>query len=137
VVKADPNEDYAKTALSRGYERLATIHAEMGDVAGALDLNDQCVQMFRDRVAQHPERPNVWHEYADATFRIARRDTDLLLTPATRSAVRAHSASRVSALLDELERTQARWLRERRGSPLAPSAAQIRAERGRLAQPVS
>ena len=137
VVRADPNEDFAKTALSRGYERLASIHGEMGDVAGALDLNDQCVQMFRDRVAQHPERPNVWHEYADATFRIARRETDLLLMPATRPAFRVRAASRASALLDELERTQARWLHERRGSPLPPSAAQIRAERGRLAQPTS
>jgi hypothetical protein len=89
------------------------------------------------RLAQHPERSNVWHEFADAAFRTARRDADLLRAPATGRAFRARAASRVSALLDELERTQARWLRERRGPALAPAATAIRAERDRLQRPAS
>jgi non-specific serine/threonine protein kinase/serine/threonine-protein kinase len=132
VVKADPNEDFAKTALARGYERLAIIHNEMGDVPGALDLNDRRVEIFRDRLTQHPERLNLWHEYADVAFNVAQKDVEWLLAPTAPAGSRARGAPRVSALLDELERTQARWLRERRGAALPPTAADIQAERDRL-----
>jgi non-specific serine/threonine protein kinase/serine/threonine-protein kinase len=132
VVNTDPNEDFAKTALARGYERLAEIHKELGDVPGALDLNDRRVEIFRGRLAQHPDRLNLWHEYADVVFNVARKDADWLLAGTAPAVSRARGVSRVSALLDELERTQARWLRERLGAPLPPAATAIRAERDRL-----
>jgi eukaryotic-like serine/threonine-protein kinase len=137
IVKADPNEDFAKLALARGYARLSNIHGESGDVAGALELNDRGVQIFRDRLAQHPERPNVWREYADNAFQIAHRDANVLLAAKTPSALRLQCTSRVMALLDELERTQARWLQERRGAPLPPDGAAIRTERQRFQRPTS
>ncbi|HYT74912.1 MAG TPA: serine/threonine-protein kinase [Vicinamibacterales bacterium] len=126
VVAQDPEEDFAKIALARGYERLATIRGRLGDVAAALDYNRRRIRVYRDRLDAHPERDNVWREYAQAAFDAARASLDLLESSRSR-----RLAPQVGGFLDDLAAVQKRWARGKHAGALPPAADALKKERER------
>lgn len=122
VVAADPQEDFAKGALARGYERLATIHGRIGDLSRALDASSRRVAVYRERLAEHPERDHFWGEFTAAAFSAAQTQLrwaeERKADPAARTAL-----EHAKRLLDEIERTQARW-RSRGGTAALPPDAE-------------
>ncbi|MGH9408351.1 MAG: hypothetical protein ACRD1V_02735, partial [Vicinamibacterales bacterium] len=131
VVREDPNEDFAKAALGRGYDRLASIGAQAGHPTVALEYSAKGRQTYRDRLQAHPERDNVWREFAEAAL----DDIDglLVLASNTSRAARRPVVVRVDALLDELQENQEQWTRGKHAGELPPSAAQLSAARARVA----
>jgi len=74
----NPDDDFVKTALARGYGRLAQLLTRAHDTPGMISSLEQQLDVLRRRVAAHPERPNVWHEYAEAAFAAIRTTADAL-----------------------------------------------------------
>jgi len=89
----DPDDDFLKTALARGYGRLAQLLTKAHDTPGMISSLDQQLDVLRRRVAAHPERPNVWYEYATAAFAAIRMTAAVVeqggvaAPPATRRAL--------------------------------------------------
>ena len=131
VVKDDPNEDFAKTSLARGYERLALVHSYLGHVAETIDYNRRRVQVYRDRLDAHPERDHLWTDYTRTLLDSAHFHVSLAGSVKTAEAGRRHAAQ-ARALLDEIAATQAQWAREKRGAPLPPDAKAVAAVRDSL-----
>jgi eukaryotic-like serine/threonine-protein kinase len=132
VVEEDPDEDFAKTALARGYDRLAIIHGRLGDVAESFSFTRQRIAVFRGRLDAHPERENVWREYVDAAFGGAVGCLDLLETPRTPPRVRRERAPEVGALLDQIASVRTRWTREKHPGILPPPDADLNQVRDRV-----
>jgi hypothetical protein len=53
-VNDDPEEDFAKVSLARGYERLALIHERLGDAATSAEYGRKRLQVFRQRARRAP-----------------------------------------------------------------------------------
>ena len=89
----DPDDDFVKTALARGYGRLAQLLTKAHDTPGMIASLEQQLDVLRRRVTAHPERANVWYEYATAAFAAIRMTADALerggaaAPPATRRAL--------------------------------------------------
>jgi tetratricopeptide (TPR) repeat protein len=131
VVREDPDEDFAKVSLARGYERLALIRGRLGDVAPSIDYNRRRLQVFRDRMAAHPERDNLWREYTLAVFNAAQFHAGMI-DSAKGPAERRLLAARVTALLDDVATTQGKWKQAKRPGALPPAAADIEKVRAGL-----
>jgi non-specific serine/threonine protein kinase/serine/threonine-protein kinase len=132
VVRDDPNEDFARTSLARGYERLALVHSYLGHVAETIDSNARRVQIYRDRLETHPERSHFWSDYTRILLDAAQFHASLAQPAKTPPAARARHAARTKALLEEIAAVQARWTREKRGAPLPPDAKAMDAVRASL-----
>jgi tetratricopeptide (TPR) repeat protein len=129
----DPNEDFAKLAVARGYQRLALIHERLGDAATSMSYSQKRAQVYRQRLTAHPGRETVWTDFTQHVFDAAhgaRRAIEASTLPA---AERRRLASMTSALLDEVASVQAGWLKKKPGSPSTPSPAAMAEERSRLA----
>jgi tetratricopeptide (TPR) repeat protein len=134
VVAADPDDDFARLALARGFERLALVHQGLGDAATAVDYGQKRVQVFRQRLANHPERDQVWAEFTQNTFAAAQAGRQAIAAAPSLPAGERHRLAEVTAQwLDEIASVQQKWRRERPGKPLAPEADAIAEERSRLA----
>jgi non-specific serine/threonine protein kinase/serine/threonine-protein kinase len=132
VVAEDPAEDFAKVSLARGYDRLAIIRGRMGEVAASFDYTRQRISVYRDRLDAHPERENVWREYAQAAFSAAGACLDLLESPGTPPRIARARAADVAAILDQLTATRERWTREKHAGALPPSDDDLGRARERL-----
>jgi tetratricopeptide (TPR) repeat protein len=130
AVAADPEEDFARVALARGYDRQAGLRGRLGDVAGALETQLRRIAIYERRLEEHPERDNVWREYAQAAFGAAASSLDLLEKAPSR-VVRRQGARHVRHILDDLVRTRDRWAAENRNGALAPSDEDLRQAIGR------
>jgi non-specific serine/threonine protein kinase/serine/threonine-protein kinase len=131
VVRDDPDEDFAKISLARGYERLALVHSYMDHVEETIDNNRRRIQVYRDRLEAHPDREHLWKDYTRIMLDAARFHADLAQSSKTPSA-RTRHAARSRALLDDIAAVQARWTRENRGAPLPPDSKAMDAVRARL-----
>ncbi|HET7694168.1 MAG TPA: serine/threonine-protein kinase [Vicinamibacterales bacterium] len=131
VVRDDPNDDFARTSLARGYERLALVHSYLGHVAETIDSNRRRIRIYRDRLDAHPDRTHLWTEYTRTLLNAAQFHADLAAS-AKQAAVRNPHAARARALLDDIAAVQAQWAREKRGAPLPPDAKAVDAVRGKL-----
>lgn len=132
VVDEDPSEDFAKTALSRGYERLATIHGRLGNLGLSFDFGRQGIAVMRRRLEAHPERENVWREYGQTTLAAVGKSLDLLESQTTTPRVRRTRAPEVAAMIDQLALVRERWIREKRSGVPVPSDDDLRLVRERL-----
>src|SRR5205814_7066344 len=56
VVDQDPANDFARTSLARGYDRLGNAHRFLHNVTAALDYTDRALRIYRGRMDAHPER---------------------------------------------------------------------------------
>ncbi len=126
VVAEDPGEDFAKVALARGYERLAIVRRRLGDMTAALDYCRRRIDVYRDRLAVHPERDNVWNEYSAALFSATTMALDLGETAGTSPAARQTAARAAGGMLDQVAALQAR---------LAPACGTFRKRDGPFASP--
>jgi tetratricopeptide (TPR) repeat protein len=131
VVRDDPNDDFARVSLARGYERLALVHSYLGHVDETIDSNRRRLQVYRDRMEAHPERDHLWTQYTQTMLDAARFHASLAGSSKSPGAGRRH-AGRARALLDDIAAVQARWTREKRGGPLAPDAKALDAVRASL-----
>jgi tetratricopeptide (TPR) repeat protein len=78
AAKQDPDDDFMKTSLARGYGRLAQLLTRAQDADGVIAALEQQLDVLRGRITAHPERPNVWHEYASAAFSAIRMTAEVL-----------------------------------------------------------
>jgi hypothetical protein len=104
VVDQDPANDFARTSLARGYDRLGNAHRFLHNVTAALDYTDRALRIYRGRMDAHPERDFTWREYATALFSDIRTDAQWLATcpVAERPRLRAQSSVR-----DRIEKARA------------------------------
>jgi eukaryotic-like serine/threonine-protein kinase len=134
VVTIDPANDFANTALARGYARLANIRGRQGDISAALDYTHRRIDIFRRRLDAHPERERLWRDYTGALLNAAQTLDELLAQPGTSAGVRRECVPKTSALLDQIVATEQRWAREKHAGDLPPTTDAIQQERTRLGQ---
>jgi tetratricopeptide (TPR) repeat protein/tRNA A-37 threonylcarbamoyl transferase component Bud32 len=125
VVAADPDEDFAKGALARGYDRQASLQARVGDRAAAVDTQMRRVTIYERRLKEHPDRANFIRDYASVAFSASRACLEYLESGTAPSTLRARSARRVEAVLDDVARVRARWIAEKRDGAIAPSEDEL------------
>jgi tetratricopeptide (TPR) repeat protein len=131
IVREDPNEDFAKVALGRGYDRLALVWAGLGRADTALDFSAKGRQVFRERLRAHPERDYTWSDFTTSAMHNV--DDLLVLAPRSSAAGRQQIGLRAASILDELQDLKDRWAREKHAGELPPSIEQLHAERARVA----
>lgn len=131
VVTEDPNEDFAKQALARGYDRLALIWTTLGRADSALAFAAKARAIYRERLRAHPERENVWQEFT--TTSLASVDELVGFAPKLGPAGRRQLALGVGSMLDEIQSVKERWARGGHAGDLPPSLEQVQASRARLA----
>ena len=132
VVAANPDDDFAKTSLARGHERVALLLGTLGDVDGALDAEDARIAVFTERRLAHPDREAAWKDEAVTIFNAAQRSLDLL--EAQRPTIDRPAVQRVRAMLDRLTSLHTDWARQSRTAALPPPQLQeMRARCERLA----
>jgi len=131
VVRDDPDQDFAKTALARGYERLALVHSNLGHVAEAIDNNRRRIQIYRDRLEAHRDREHFWGDYTRTLLNAAQFHAGLAHS-AKEPSGRARHAAYARSLLDDIAKVQARWTQEKRGAPLPPDTKAIEDVRAKL-----
>jgi non-specific serine/threonine protein kinase/serine/threonine-protein kinase len=124
VVKTNPDDDFAKTSLARGHERLASLLGTLGDVEGALTADEARIRVFTERRLAHPDREASWKDEATAIFGAAQRSLDLL--DAHRAALHRATAQRVRAMLDRLTILHSDWTRQSHPTGLPPSSQELR-----------
>jgi tetratricopeptide (TPR) repeat protein len=134
IATIDPANDFAMTALARGYDRLVSIRARQGDMAAALEYTHRRIDVFRRRLDAHPERDRLWREYTDVLFNATQTLDELLALPGTSAGVRREYVPKTSALLDQIVATEQRWASEKHAGDLPPTADAIQQERARLGQ---
>ena len=131
VATEDPTEDFAKTSLARGDDRLSMIWARLGRADTALDYSARARTIYRARLDAHPERDYVWRELVNAE--LANIDDLLELAPNSPAGGRRQIAHRAGATLDDFENLKLQWARGKHRGELPPSDDQLRALRARLA----
>jgi len=129
VAASNPDDDFAKTSLARGHERVASLLGALGDVDGALAADEARIRVFTERRLAHPDREAAWKDEATAAFSAAQRSLDLL--EAQPASTRRARVPRVRAMLDRLTALHADWARHPRAPVLAPSPQQLREMLGR------
>jgi tetratricopeptide (TPR) repeat protein len=135
VVASEPKDEFARLSLARGYHRLAGIDAERGRVAESLEWHDRRVQLYRAHLDAHPERDSAWRDYAQAAVGSLTASLDMLEAKPP-GARRAHLAQ-ISAMLQTLVATRARWVKEGRAGEFVPTdeGLQLVAQRLKRLQP--
>ena len=78
AVAADPNDDFAKSALARGYERVASLLGRLGDIGAAVEAQRERIAVYEARRSAHPERDAVWADETTAALDAALKLLDLL-----------------------------------------------------------
>lgn len=131
AVKQDPHDDFAKASLARGYERLGGVYASLGLLPTALATHDKALRIYLERLNAHPERDQLWHDYADAAFADAEATTKALRS--TQANARDRAAVWAAATLDQLQSVQARWTKEKHAGALAPAFSDVQAQRTAIA----
>jgi tetratricopeptide (TPR) repeat protein len=121
VVADDPSDDFAVLSLARGYWRLSLVCSRQLDAAAALDYGRRHLRIYSDRLAAHPERENLWKEYADAALDQVELSTEMLAKPAIGPARRQHAAA-VRAILDEIAAANERWIGAKHAGALVDAA---------------
>lgn len=132
VVRDDPGDDFARLSLARGYERLATVRARLGDAEASIGYSRKRVQVYRDRLDAHPERDNVWKDYTQAAFSAAQSGAALLAADSTTPPQRGTLKPQVAALLDRVVAARDEWTRTQRSGSLPPDDAAIAGLRAQL-----
>ena len=130
VVKEDPNEDFAKLSLARGYDRLAVISTQLGQAGPALEYSAKARAVYRERLRAHPERDNVWHDFTSTS--LGSIDDLIALAPKSGRDGGRQIARAVGPMLDELQDVKDRWTRGGHAGDLPPSLTELRAYRARL-----
>jgi non-specific serine/threonine protein kinase/serine/threonine-protein kinase len=127
VTETEPNDDFALSALARGYERYALVLRQAGDAPGVMRAELDRLEIYERRRQRHPERANVWDDEMAA---LADATNDLLDTlEPWRGANRAALLQRSCALLDRISVLRAEWIRDKRPgslSPVKPDVDQLR-----------
>ncbi|HEX6464298.1 MAG TPA: tetratricopeptide repeat protein, partial [Vicinamibacterales bacterium] len=131
VVRDDQNDDFAKAALARGYDRLGTVHERLGRIGAAIEYRVKALRIYRERLETHPERDYVWRQYADAAFDDVMQSTAALQRAAP--AERGQLAAWAIAALDDLQAVQTRWTRGTHAGALPPARDQVQAQRALIA----
>jgi len=124
VVTTNPDDDFAKTALGRGHERVASLLGVLGDVDGSLAAEEARITVFTKRRLAHPDREANWKDEAGVVFSSALHSLDLLETQ--RASLRRGAVQRVRAMLDRLTVLHADWARQSRTTVLPPSPQDLR-----------
>jgi non-specific serine/threonine protein kinase/serine/threonine-protein kinase len=132
VLAIDPENDFAKTSLARGYDRLATVRGTQGDVPAAFDYTRRRIDVFRRRLEAHPDREYLWSEYTAALLDAAEKLDAALAQARTTVSIRRQYVPQATALLDQIVATEQRWTAAKHTSPLPPTADAIQQERARL-----
>jgi non-specific serine/threonine protein kinase/serine/threonine-protein kinase len=131
AVQSEPLDDRALVSLAEAYERLAKLEGLAGAVGRALDLQEARLKVLRDRAGAHPDRDQPWKDFAAALFDAATRGDELIESHPLPPASRRHFAVRIGAMLEDLAGIRARWTREHRQAPLAPSDDDLQQARER------
>ncbi|HEY2433159.1 MAG TPA: serine/threonine-protein kinase [Vicinamibacterales bacterium] len=132
VVKQDPANDFALTSLARGYDRLARLHGQRAQIAEAFDYAHRRLDIFRRRLQAHPERERVWRDYTAALASSAEACQNALAVPAIGRDLRRTFVPQATAMLDAIDATQQRWIREHHAGPLPPAADAVQQQRADL-----
>ena len=130
VVAQDPENDFARAALARGYDRLANVYRFLQNVPAAIDYSDRALRVYGARMDAHADRDFMWRDYASALFDEVRADTEWL--PKCPKTDQALLRAKALARLDLLESLQQRWTHDRHAGVLPPSADAIEKQRGLL-----
>jgi tetratricopeptide (TPR) repeat protein len=124
VVDADPNDDFAKTALARGHERVALMLGRLGKIDAAFAAEEAKIAVLAERRAAHPDREAAWNDETTAIFSAARRSLDLL--ESRQGSITPAQVQRVCALLDRVVALQSESRRANRAVTLPPSSQELR-----------
>jgi hypothetical protein len=109
------------------------IRGRLDDAATSFEYGRKRLQVFRQRLDDHPERDSVWKECAQMAFAVVQSARAALESTTLPSSERRRLGADVRAMLDDLTALQARWTRERRGGALPPDGGAVHDERARLA----
>jgi eukaryotic-like serine/threonine-protein kinase len=132
VMKGDPMDDRAIMSLADGYQGLASLESQAGNVSRSLDLEEAQLTLLHDRATAHPERDGPEKDYAAALFDTATRATESIASHALPADSRKRSAARVDAMLDTLATLRTRWMHEHREASLPPSDDDLQRARDRV-----
>jgi tetratricopeptide (TPR) repeat protein len=121
VLTADPNDEFARSALVRGYERLARALGHAGHLDEALQSQVRRIAVSREGLAAHADRDQAWVAHA-ATLNDSIDAALTLIESATAGrSVRAEGAKEIQGLLTELGELRTKWAHDGRKGTLAPS----------------
>jgi tetratricopeptide (TPR) repeat protein len=126
VVSGDPKDDFAQTSVAYGYERISAIQRQLGDVLGAIDSQSRRVDIYKARLAAHPEREHVWRELAATASTAIASCLDALALPGATPQVQRAGLVRVGAMIDVLASTRLQWARDKRPGSLPPTDDELR-----------
>jgi hypothetical protein len=110
VVALDPNEDFAKGALGRGYQRQGALRAVLGDVPGAVDAQMRRAAVYHGRLRDHPDREHFFREYLLHALDAAAASLGYLDTGPVSRDFRRTAARRIDGVLTDMARLRATWL---------------------------
>jgi non-specific serine/threonine protein kinase/serine/threonine-protein kinase len=106
AANAEPDDDFMAWSLARGYRRMAEFQAGVPDINDVLTSLESQLRVLSRRLDAHPDRPNLWQEYALAAFGAVRLAADVLPTH------RGHPSSaavRVRTMLANLRARRGQW----------------------------
>jgi eukaryotic-like serine/threonine-protein kinase len=131
VVAAEPNDDFARGSLVRGYQRLATIEGRRGRVGESLGWHAEAAALPLAELGAHPERDQAWRDYAQTAHGSITASLTLLEAKSAPDVPRA-SLVRLEGMIQTLTETHARWTKEGRAGELPVSEEDLRLAAGRL-----
>ena len=124
AVDADPEDEFASSALARGHASVAQRLAKVPDIDGVLASLEAQLQVLRGRLDAHPERANLWLEYGAGAFAAVQLGVNLLESHPGRPQA---AVSRVRAMVEDL-----RVRRAPNGAPLVDNDAALTALTARV-----
>ena len=132
VVAAEPNDDFARGSLVNGYRRLAAIEGRRGRVVESLQWDAEAVALHLAQLRAHPQRDQVWRNYAQTAHGAITASLTLLETSKGTTGVPRASLVRLERMLQTLTETHARWTKEGRAGQLPVSEEDLRLAASRV-----
>jgi non-specific serine/threonine protein kinase/serine/threonine-protein kinase len=121
AVALDPDEDFAKGALARGYDRQGNLRAWLGNLPGAIDAQMKRIAIYDKRLEEHPDRENFLREYNTIAFDAASTSMGYLEKTGSAAALRRQAAQRIDTVLAKVRRIRSQWIADKRAGTIGPS----------------
>ena len=128
AVALEPDEDFAKGALARGYERQAALRNALGDVPGAVDAQMRRVAVYDRRLRHHPDREHFVREYLFVAPAAADASLGYLEKGRVSRDFRRSAARRIEGVLMSMARQHRKWVAANPSEATRPGAEASRAE---------
>jgi hypothetical protein len=128
VVALDPDEDFAKGALARGYERQAALRFVLGDVPGAVDAQMRRIAVYERRLRDHPDREHFFREYLLVASVAVDGSLNALEKGRVSRDFRRSAARRIEGVLMSMAHQHRKWVAANPSEATRPGAEASRAE---------